>query len=111
MLRGHSVESTADGLDLAPGTVEIHRRNIDAKLELSSQSRLFSRVFHFPPPERRVHRAGEDCPAPAFGLAFAGRPPAKKRTVYGYLQRRADTDGAVATGCEGGARRARGAIT
>ena len=52
LLRGHSVKSTAGVLDLAPGTVKIHRRNIYAKLGISSQSQLFSRFFDFLSPER-----------------------------------------------------------
>ncbi|MCL5776117.1 LuxR C-terminal-related transcriptional regulator [Limibaculum sp. FT325] len=42
VLRGHSSESIARVLDIAPGTVKIHRRNIYAKLGISSQANLFS---------------------------------------------------------------------
>ncbi len=41
-LRGHSAEATASILGIAPGTVRIHRRNIYAKLRISSQGELFS---------------------------------------------------------------------
>ncbi len=51
LLRGHSVKSTAELLKLSPGTVKIHRRNIYEKLEISSQSQLFSRFFDFLSPE------------------------------------------------------------
>jgi len=42
VLRGHSSESISRQLGIAPGTVRIHRRNIYAKLGISSQSELFS---------------------------------------------------------------------
>lgn len=41
-LRGHSAEATAGILGISPGTVRIHRRNIYAKLRISSQGELFS---------------------------------------------------------------------
>jgi len=52
LLRGHSVKSTAERLELSPGTVKIHRRNIYAKLGISSQSQLFSLFFDFLSPDR-----------------------------------------------------------
>ena len=42
VLRGHSSESTAKTLGIAPGTVKVHRKNIYAKLGIVSQSELFS---------------------------------------------------------------------
>lgn len=41
-LKGHSAEATGQILNIAPGTVRIHRRNIYAKLRISSQGELFS---------------------------------------------------------------------
>jgi len=41
-LRGHSAEATAGLLGISPGTVRIHRRNIYARLRISSQGELFS---------------------------------------------------------------------
>ena len=42
-LKGHSAEAVGRALGIAPGTVRIHRRNIYAKLRISSQGELFSR--------------------------------------------------------------------
>ena len=42
VLRGHSTESIGRSLEIATATVKIHRRNIYAKLNISSQSELFS---------------------------------------------------------------------
>ena len=42
VLRGHSSESIGKRLGISTGTVKIHRRNIYAKLGISSQSELFS---------------------------------------------------------------------
>lgn len=44
-LKGHSAESTGQILDIAAGTVRIHRRNIYAKLNINSQGELFSRFL------------------------------------------------------------------
>lgn len=41
-LRGHSADAIGAMLDISPGTVRIHRRNIYAKLRISSQGELFS---------------------------------------------------------------------
>jgi len=41
-LRGHSAEAIGRLLGISPGTVRIHRRNIYAKLRISSQGELFS---------------------------------------------------------------------
>lgn len=41
-LRGHSADAIGKLLSIAPGTVRIHRRNIYAKLRISSQGELFS---------------------------------------------------------------------
>lgn len=42
LLRGHSSKSIARELDIAPGTVMVHKRNLFAKLNISSQYELFS---------------------------------------------------------------------
>jgi DNA-binding CsgD family transcriptional regulator len=41
-LRGHSADAIGKLLDISPGTVRIHRRNIYSKLRISSQGELFS---------------------------------------------------------------------
>jgi DNA-binding CsgD family transcriptional regulator len=41
-LKGHSAEAVGRMLDISPGTVRIHRRNIYGKLQISSQGELFS---------------------------------------------------------------------
>jgi DNA-binding CsgD family transcriptional regulator len=47
ILRGHSSAAIADALNIAEGTVKIHRKNIHQKLKISSQSELFSMfIFH-----------------------------------------------------------------
>ena len=45
LLRGHSTKSTARELDIAPGTVMVHKRNLFAKLGITSQYELFSRFI------------------------------------------------------------------
>lgn len=45
VLEGHSSESIAKSLGISTGTVRIHRRNIYAKLQISSQEELFS-IFY-----------------------------------------------------------------
>lgn len=42
LLRGHSSKSIARELDIAPGTVMVHKRNLFGKLNVSSQYELFS---------------------------------------------------------------------
>lgn len=42
LLRGHSSKSAAQRLEISPDTVQMHRKNLYAKLDLSSQSELFS---------------------------------------------------------------------
>ncbi|MDQ2067471.1 helix-turn-helix transcriptional regulator [Xinfangfangia sp. CPCC 101601] len=42
VLKGYSAEATGQELGIAPGTVRIHRRNIYAKLGISSQRELFA---------------------------------------------------------------------
>lgn len=44
-LKGHSADAVGRLLGIAPGTVRIHRRNIYAKLRISSQGELFSRFI------------------------------------------------------------------
>lgn len=45
ILKGHSAEATGQALGVASGTVRIHRRNIYAKLGISSQRELFARFM------------------------------------------------------------------
>jgi DNA-binding CsgD family transcriptional regulator len=45
LLRGHSVKSVAHELRIAPGTVMVHKRNLFAKLGITSQYELFSRLI------------------------------------------------------------------
>ncbi len=45
VLEGHSSEAIAKNLGIAVGTVRIHRRNLYAKLQISSQQELFSMFF------------------------------------------------------------------
>ena len=45
LLRGHSAKSVAGELQIAPGTVMVHKRNLFAKLGISSQNELFSRFI------------------------------------------------------------------
>lgn len=42
LLRGHSSKSVARELNIAPGTVMVHKRNLFSKLGISSQYQLFS---------------------------------------------------------------------
>ena len=42
LLRGHSSKSVARQLGIAPGTVMVHKRNLFAKLGITSQYELFS---------------------------------------------------------------------
>ena len=42
LLHGHSLKSVAKELKIAPATVMVHKRNLFAKLEISSQNELFS---------------------------------------------------------------------
>lgn len=46
VLEGHSSESIGNNLGITVGTVRIHRRNIYAKLKISSQQQLFSLFFN-----------------------------------------------------------------
>lgn len=45
VLEGHSSDSIAKRLGISVGTVRIHRRNVYAKLDISSQQELFSIFF------------------------------------------------------------------
>ena len=45
LLRGHSTKSIARELGIAPGTVMVHKRNLFAKLGITSQYELFSRFI------------------------------------------------------------------
>jgi len=53
VLEGHSSDSIAKSLGISVGTVRIHRRNIYAKLRISSQQELFSIFFKKITSERR----------------------------------------------------------
>ncbi len=55
ILQGHSTESIARQLDLSPGTVKVHRRNVYRKLGISSQAELFA-AFLESMREREVER-------------------------------------------------------
>lgn len=46
VLEGHSSDSIAKDLGISVGTVRIHRRNVYAKLQISSQQELFSIFFN-----------------------------------------------------------------
>ena len=45
LLRGFSTKAIAKRLNIAPGTVMVHKRNIFTKLGISSQYELFSRFI------------------------------------------------------------------
>lgn len=45
ILKGYSAEATGQQLGISPGTVRIHRRNIYARLGISSQRELFARFL------------------------------------------------------------------
>ena len=45
LLRGHSTKSVARELEIAPGTVMVHKRNLFLKLGITSQYELFSRFI------------------------------------------------------------------
>ena len=45
ILKGHSAEATGQALAISSGTVRIHRRNVYAKLGISSQRELFARFL------------------------------------------------------------------
>lgn len=46
LLRGHSAKSVARELRIAPGTVMVHKRNLFAKLGITSQYELFSLLIN-----------------------------------------------------------------
>jgi DNA-binding CsgD family transcriptional regulator len=48
VLEGHSSESIANLLDISAGTVRIHRKNIYAKMRISSQRELFAIFINAP---------------------------------------------------------------
>ncbi len=45
LLRGHSTKSVARKLEIAPGTVMVHKRNLFSKLCITSQYELFSKFI------------------------------------------------------------------
>jgi DNA-binding CsgD family transcriptional regulator len=47
ILQGHSTESVALQLDISPGTVKIHRKNIYRKLKVATQAELFAAFLGF----------------------------------------------------------------
>ncbi len=49
ILQGHSTESIALHLDISPGTVKIHRKNIYRKMAISTQAELFAAFMGFTP--------------------------------------------------------------
>jgi len=44
-LKGHSADAVGRILDISPGTVRIHRRNVYSKLQIRSQGELFSKFI------------------------------------------------------------------
>ena len=44
-LKGHSAEAVGRILEISPGTVRIHRRNVYSKLQINSQGELFSKFI------------------------------------------------------------------
>jgi DNA-binding CsgD family transcriptional regulator len=58
ILQGHSTESIARQLDLSPGTVKVHRRNVYRKLGISSQAELFA-AFLESIREREIKRVSD----------------------------------------------------
>ncbi len=44
-LKGHSADAVGRILEISPGTVRIHRRNVYSKLQINSQGELFSRFI------------------------------------------------------------------
>lgn len=44
-LKGHSADAVGRILEISPGTVRIHRRNIYSKLQINSQGELFSKFI------------------------------------------------------------------
>jgi DNA-binding CsgD family transcriptional regulator len=44
-LKGHSADAVGKILEISPGTVRIHRRNVYSKLRIRSQGELFSRFI------------------------------------------------------------------
>jgi DNA-binding CsgD family transcriptional regulator len=44
-LKGHSAEAVGRILEISPGTVRIHRRNVYSKLRIRSQGELFSKFI------------------------------------------------------------------
>jgi DNA-binding CsgD family transcriptional regulator len=47
VLQGHSTDSAARHLDISPGTVKIHRRNLYRKLGIATQAELFAAFLAF----------------------------------------------------------------
>lgn len=47
ILKGHSTPTAAEVLGISPGTVKVHRRHAYAKLDVTSQSELFSLATRF----------------------------------------------------------------
>jgi DNA-binding CsgD family transcriptional regulator len=47
ILQGHSTRSLAHHLDISPGTVKIHRKNVYRKLNISTQAELFAAYLAF----------------------------------------------------------------
>ena len=52
ILQGHSSESIALKLDISPGTVKIHRKNIHRKMRISTQAELFAAFMGLSAPTR-----------------------------------------------------------
>jgi DNA-binding CsgD family transcriptional regulator len=59
LLKGHSSKSAAKKLEISPDTVQMHRKNMYAKLEITSHSELFSLFIGA---LSQVHSASSDDP-------------------------------------------------
>lgn len=67
LLKGHSAKSTAARMGISPGTVKIHRNNIYAKLDIGSQTELFSLFI-----DALAHMRGDGAVDPL--AAYQARP-------------------------------------
>ena len=86
-LRGHSADATGRLLGISPGTVRIHRRNIYAKLRISSQGELFSAFIRAMLESRLLDGTGGGDQSDTAGQPHAkrpgaDRPPPERRTAF-----------------------------
>jgi DNA-binding CsgD family transcriptional regulator len=73
ILQGHSTESIALQLDISPGTVKIHRKNIYRKMCISTQAELFSAFMGLSTPALVQHAYSPRDMAPAREITHARR--------------------------------------